>query len=632
MLKIPSIAALWIAVLVGLSAPASAQVPDVGPGRCYANCSEDVEESPILQQPDPDPIEPEPVYREPRRRKQLKPPAPRRPSKREAAALFARGESYYYQGDYAESLSLIKRAYKKFPAEPRYLQSILEIYFKMANHALNGSDYEGALKIIRAGLHYDPDNSDLLLLKGIVYGNIANQKWNAEDYRGAWRMMQRAAELAPNHTIVQWNFQIMKEEVLLLDDALRLHRQGYRAHRRGNNERALEFYLEAYKLLPNEPKITRGLAQAKTRLGRDYIEAGMGKFLRGMDLLTEAIKMRPDDPATRQNYAYGNYLYSKIYMRHKDYWRVFRLLEEAAKYDPRYAADLEKAREAEHREKEAKVAAREDWQRQLRKEAAIEPVPPLEMPLSSKGISQTLSRMEVEDLDPEKLREIETWIKLRRTNVKAMRLGKPVGNVVMYAGTHPTDRIEWNIPKVMDLLAEQGLLGEYYDRNIGGITEQREIEAFHKAMRQSIDRVVARGTVPGSTQVHHRIHGQIRERALSTVRMVDDWVLSNKDSITATNDHLLPLVKFVLAPETVSARAAMFVGSVAMNVLKKRSENVEISAQVWAEAVGEEIISELGGKFIKNMALKSGFVATETDASTFSYLTTQYYAEEKRKR
>lgn len=622
--------------LSSLISTALAQIPDVGPaGPVWPPQKDEV----IIDEPYERYVK-EPAYEEPRRAprkekradpsKPPKPLKPPKPSRREIAAREARqfydqGAEFFYRGDLEEALQWFKKAYRRFPDGP-YLAWMNKASIRMAMAAYNNHrSYADAYDILKEALEYDPDNSRLLAELGLVIYLISTADWFDGDYKGSWKKIQRAYQLAPDNLLVRLTYEKMEYKVGVMDEALALQRRGHRAHRRGNNEEAVRLYAAAYKLLPDLSATERGLAQAEVALGRDFLAAR--NYYQAMKLLTKALKLAPDDRVVRENYANGNRLHAQAWMR-SDPEAAILLLEEAVKYDVRYAAKLEEFRASLRREEERKVAEQRDWRTQLEEEdRRIEAIPQRQYPLGPDGAAKALSGWRIDEVDPDKIREIEAWAELRGTNVRANRLAKRrpmrIDNRVA--------RIEWNIPLVMDLMTEKGLLTDYYDKHAGGLTEQREVEAFKAAMRQSIDRVLAQGAVPGSTQVRLRMQAQLRDAAIAAVQKVDDFALRHSAAIGAAKDDLFPLVKFVLAPETVMARSAMFMAGVTIDYLKQRSVSGDSAADSFALALGEPALNELGGQFVKDLALKTGFIADETQAQRFSTAAMQYYLSSKKK-
>ncbi len=255
-----------------------------------------------------------------------------------------------------------------------------------------------------------------------------------------------------------------------------------------------------------------------------------------------------------------------------------------------------------------------------------EPLPPIDAPLAPTGMTKELEVMIFEDLDQEKIRELESWLASRRSP-KALRLGKPLNNLF----TGKIDRIDWNIPVVMEVLAEQGLLGDYLNRNIGGIQEKEAAKEFRRSVREEIEKLLLRGTQPASTKVLQEMQAILRDSALATVQAMDEWVLTNETAIKAMERDILPVVK-MLAPATQTYRAGIFMATVVLDLLRKRSQGLELTAETVATVLGREIVMDLGQEWFEDKAVEKGLFPDKQTSKTFSEAVMNFYDTEQWKK
>jgi tetratricopeptide (TPR) repeat protein len=244
-------------------------------------------------------------------------------------ALFAVGQSYFTQTDYAAALRVIARAIAALPTQLAPPQGAAEAYFRLGWLYQNQGDIQQTLANYNKAIELDPKNSLAYNNRGLVYDKQGDYQQAISDY-------SQAIELAPtnfaaftNRGVVYYRQGNYQQAIADYNQALELNPQNATAYyNRGltyaaqdNLQQAITDYTKALELTPQDGDIYYNRAEAYANQG-DYEQA--------IRDYTKVLELEPQEAADAANNR------GDVYAAQGDYSQAITDYTKAVEIDPDY--------------------------------------------------------------------------------------------------------------------------------------------------------------------------------------------------------------------------------------------------------------------------------------------------------
>lgn len=235
-------------------------------------------------------------------------------------ALFAVGQSYFTQTDYAAALRLIDRAVAALPAELSPPQGAAEAYFRLGWLYQNQGQDPQTLVNYNKAIELDPKNSLAYNNRGLLYDNQGDYQQALSDYNQAIELEPHNFAAITNRGVIYYRLGDYQQAIadsnqaleLKPDNATAYYNRGLAYAAQDDYDQAIADYTKALTITPQDGDVYYNRAEAYANQG-NYQQA-IGDYTKLLELepqAADAANNRGDVYAAQGNYQQAMADYAK---------------------------------------------------------------------------------------------------------------------------------------------------------------------------------------------------------------------------------------------------------------------------------------------------------------------------------